>query len=328
MKTASCARHPKIRLLRHAADEDPLQKFTFETTLVGRRVLRPGSHSSRDDDDASPAPKRARRSSLPAPRGGHAGDDPGGYRDDGDDDGDDGNDDDGDDDAGRPASRLRRRARRATDVDGTHDGVRGGGKARRANGHGGGGGGLCGEEVGRPAFRSLEKAVGEGKLFHSVLQVPLRLGCVEDGQDSDEEVSEEQEWRMRVAREEMMDYVDTNAVERLFMNLWNQFVNVDRKITSDREMGDACLQFVRRYHKVLKKMRLEFTLTRHLGELARIGLVDSNCMFRCVMSLRELEKTHGDEDEPQFRYGEYAVRYVERCERERRGRTSRREQQG
>lgn len=97
---------------------------------------------------------------------------------------------------------------------------------------------------GKPSFSSVEQGITQGRLFHTVSQTPLRAEAVEM-EDSDVEDDEEREWRFRLRRDEIVEYVDTLPVESLFMNLWNQFVGMEFCLDSDRSMASACDSFVK-----------------------------------------------------------------------------------
>lgn len=96
---------------------------------------------------------------------------------------------------------------------------------------------------GNQVFQTVEDAIKEGRLFHSVVQNPYRTDHA-DLDDSDTEVADEQEWRLRLRSEEMFEFTDTLAVEQLFMNLWNQFVGMEFRLDSDRAVAGACRAFL------------------------------------------------------------------------------------
>lgn len=93
------------------------------------------------------------------------------------------------------------------------------------------------------AYASVEAAVGERKLFHSVVQHPVTMREIRDGDDSDEGTRGEMEWRQKLDDEEVLDYVDTIPIEKLFMNLWNQFMNMEFFAYADRRVARACHLF-------------------------------------------------------------------------------------
>lgn len=105
--------------------------------------------------------------------------------------------------------------------------------------------GKNGFERGRPAFKSVQYAVKKNLLFHSVIQTPLSLEEFCDGVDSDADASEEQEWRLGMKADEVNEYVDTISVEKLFMNLWNQFIRMEFVAYADKTIAPACVAFVR-----------------------------------------------------------------------------------
>lgn len=120
---------------------------------------------------------------------------------------------------------------------------------------------LCGRApVGRPrlkvpnkvAFPSVEEGIQQGRLFHTISQTPLRTEAL-DMDDSDIEDVEEKDWRFRLRRDEIVEYVDTLPAESLFMNLWNQFVGMEYNLDSDQQMSSACDAFI--------KSRLIFSTT-------------------------------------------------------------------
>lgn len=94
------------------------------------------------------------------------------------------------------------------------------------------------------AFSSVEQGISQGRLFHSVSQTPFRAEALEM-EDSDVEDMAEKEWRFRLRRDEIVEYVDTLPAESLFMNLWNQFVGMEHNLDSDGQMSSACDAFVK-----------------------------------------------------------------------------------
>lgn len=70
------------------------------------------------------------------------------------------------------------------------------------------------------------------------------------------------------------------------------------------------------YHKTLKRLSLEVSFLRHLSEMHRIGLVDSDDVFNCILLLRELEEAKDDRPEPRFIYAEEALRRAEKAKQQ------------
>lgn len=111
----------------------------------------------------------------------------------------------------------------------------------------------CGRApIGRPrlkvrskvAFPSVEEGIQQGRLFHTISQTPLRTEAL-GMDDSDIEDVEEKDWRFRLRRDEIVEYVDTLPAESLFMNLWNQFVGMEYNLDSDQQMSSACHAFIK-----------------------------------------------------------------------------------
>ncbi|CAN8061398.1 unnamed protein product [Agarophyton chilense] len=164
------------------------------------------------------------------------------------------------------------------------------------------------KKVGKPAFKTLSTAVKEKRLYNSVVQRELLVEEYENGADSDaeSESQEEVKWRLRVVDDEIEEYVDTIAVEKLFMNLWNQFVKMEHPVKSDKEIAPACLSFVQKYRKTLIRYNLEVTFLRHLAEFSRMGLLDADGVFDIcrVLRNRDMSGPSDGSDEPKFLYGE------------------------
>lgn len=125
-------------------------------------------------------------------------------------------------------------------ADGTgSSGAGGKGKAARARGST-----AKGAAKTRASFPSVETAVAEKRLFHSVLQSPLCMEEFASGADSDGD-DRDQEWRLELANDELNEYLDTTCAEKLFMNLWNQFTVEVYAVYADRRVAPACLLFAR-----------------------------------------------------------------------------------
>lgn len=97
------------------------------------------------------------------------------------------------------------------------------------------------------AYESVDQAIREQRLYHSVVQTPVQLEEVEAGEDSDEEecLQYEREWRLAIANDEVNDFTDTLPVEKLFFNLWNQFLTMEFHTYADKTLPPACMQFVK-----------------------------------------------------------------------------------
>lgn len=163
-------------------------------------------------------------------------------------------------------------------------------------------------KTGNPAFKSISAAIQNDRLYHSVLQQRLSLHGYNEGADSDAESDDQEElkWRSKIVEDEIEEFVDTIAVEKLFMCLWNQFAKMDNPIRADREVAPACLRFVQLYRKTLTRYSLEVTFLRHLTEFARIGVLDADSVFEIMQQLRKQDSSAAPDgpDEPRFLYGE------------------------
>lgn len=142
--------------------------------------------------------------------------------------------------------------------------------------------------IGNPAFSSVSQAIRDERLFHSVVQRPLCVTEFENGCDSDDESEdqEERKWRLKQVDEEIEEYVDTIAVEKLFMNLWNQFVTLEHAIIADRYVAPACLQFARSKLIYTRVFRLRFPPTEtHCTSSYCSVLLTFFCIGLCVALL-------------------------------------------
>lgn len=92
---------------------------------------------------------------------------------------------------------------------------------------------------------SIGKAAAENQLFHSVLQTGLCVEEFNDGADSDGGEIVDQDWRLELANDQLSEYVDMLSVEKLFMNLWNQFLLREYSVRSDRQVAVACHIFAK-----------------------------------------------------------------------------------
>lgn len=103
------------------------------------------------------------------------------------------------------------------------------------------------EKVEKPvlAYPSVEHAIKEKRLFHSVLQSPFTVGEYNDGIDSDSNDGTEPEWRLRLSQKEINEYIDTIAIEKLFMHLWNQFIRMEYFVYADHRVAPACMLFAK-----------------------------------------------------------------------------------
>lgn len=139
--------------------------------------------------------------------------------------------------------------------------------------------------VGKPAYATVEHAISEKRLFHSVVQNPLNHDGFLEGHDSDDDNETCTRWRLQIMEDEIEEYIDTVPVEKLFMNLWNQFITLEYPVKADHHIAPACMAFVKKHGGTITKLQLRPTLLRHLTELDRRGLLDSDAVFETVMAL-------------------------------------------
>jgi VEFS-Box of polycomb protein len=138
---------------------------------------------------------------------------------------------------------------------------------------------------GVPAFSSVAEGVAQGILYRSVIQSELTAEEFDEGADSDGELVVDEDWRLELNDEQLSEYLDTSALEKMYMNMWNQFVEREVYVFSDRRTLAAAVGFARRYGAALHALRLEVIFVRHLGELNRLGLVDACGMYAAVRAL-------------------------------------------
>lgn len=100
-------------------------------------------------------------------------------------------------------------------------------------------------EKGTPGYDSVEQAVKEKRLWHSILQNPVSFEEFQEGVDSDGERDEEHEWRLQIADDEVEEFEDTLPVEKLLMNLWNQFLFMEFNAFADHRLAPACKKFAK-----------------------------------------------------------------------------------
>lgn len=84
----------------------------------------------------------------------------------------------------------------------------------------------------------------------------------------------ERAWRYRLRQDEIVDFFDTIPTEMLVMNLWNQFIALEHRVHLDGCMAPACKVFVHKFHRVLRRLKLEVSFLRLLSDMTRIGLID------------------------------------------------------
>lgn len=122
------------------------------------------------------------------------------------------------------------------------------------------------------AYNSVDEAIREQRLFHSVLQTPVRLEEIEAKEDSDAEecLRYEREWRLAIANDEVNDFTDTLPVEKLFFNLWNQFLTMEFHAYADKTVPPACMQFVKSMVECIMALSQSYRSS---------SIMDSNVVF-------------------------------------------------
>lgn len=97
------------------------------------------------------------------------------------------------------------------------------------------------------AYNDLKQAVREKRLYHTVVQTAITEKAAENYVDSDDEdnMQYDKEFRLRIANNEVDDFTDTLPVEKLFFNLWNQFLTCDYHAYADKMVAPGCMIFVK-----------------------------------------------------------------------------------
>ncbi len=143
----------------------------------------------------------------------------------------------------------------------------------------------------------VTKEFVENKLFHSILNHEIIVEDFNSGFDSDGAEDHDVEWRLAFKRFLLHDFVDMFAVEKVFMNLWNQFALKEFKITSDKCVYPALHAFLDKYGPEIRRIRFEILFVRHVTVLSRCGLVDAdgvNELFKKLKKIEPCRKVHPD----------------------------------
>lgn len=142
------------------------------------------------------------------------------------------------------------------------------------------------------AFESFSEGVDRGIIYRSIIQSQPSRESLEDGEDSDskEEVIDEI-WRLELGDKQLSEFLDTTALEKMYMNLWNKFISHDVYVYADRYVLDVVTMFAAKYGTLLSALYLEVIFTRHLGELYSRGLLDAKGMHQAVVTLGKAKES-------------------------------------
>lgn len=140
---------------------------------------------------------------------------------------------------------------------------------------------------GNAAFSSFESGINRGILYNSVLQSRPKKEQFDLGDDSDGDVFIDEDWRLELNDRLLIEYLDTFALEKLYMNMWNNFAMTEVYIHSDRRVMEAVVCFARRYGAVIDQLNMGVIFIRHLGELSNLGLIDASGIFDAVCAMRD-----------------------------------------
>lgn len=130
------------------------------------------------------------------------------------------------------------------------------------------------------------------------MSAAIDVGSFSNGDDSDD--GEDAEWRMRFKQVLLHEFVDMMAVEKVSMNLWNQFILGEYRISSDRFVLPAVKEFVVRYGGEIKRMQIEMIFVRHIVVLSNCGVLDADGVDEIWELLREIPPN--GEIEGRFKY--------------------------
>lgn len=151
----------------------------------------------------------------------------------------------------------------------------------------------------------------KGKLFHSSTNQELLVKCFNRGDDSDDE--NDGVYRLRYKEGMLGDFPDMYATEKVFMNLWNQFMLEDAEIYGDKRVMRAVEEFVRKFGPEVRRQKLDNLFVRHCTVLSGCGLIDAQGMDTLVEKIHNtLPRTTPD---PRFTYGVNVLKNASRPKR-------------
>lgn len=142
------------------------------------------------------------------------------------------------------------------------------------------------------AFESFADGIDRGIVYRSIIQSRPTPESLEGGDDSDskEEVIDEI-WRLELGDKQLSEFLDTSALEKMYMNLWNKYVSHEVYVFADRYVLDVVVQFALKYGTLLSALHLEVIFVRHLGELCSRGLLDAKGMHEAVVTLGKAKES-------------------------------------
>lgn len=147
----------------------------------------------------------------------------------------------------------------------------------------------------------LNVDAAQGRLYHTVTNIPVDVENFNEGFNSDAAHDDAQvEWRRKDREDHIDSFVDVLPTEKYFMSLWNSFVTRNGNSKSDRGVLELYRSFVEKYGSEVRRMKLEVCLVQQIALLWRYGIIDTNGLLEIMGHFKHVQSNNLRAHDPNF----------------------------
>ena len=145
--------------------------------------------------------------------------------------------------------------------------------------------------IGLPPYINAKAA--QGRLYHSVTNIPLNVEKFNEGYNSDTgDNGIEALWCLRMWEDRLGEIVDMLPIEKLFAVMWNQFIRTNYVALSDRDVYDAYMRFIDLFGCEVKRMKMEMVFVKQLTRSYELGTVDADGYLEILAAFGNIDMKH------------------------------------
>lgn len=147
----------------------------------------------------------------------------------------------------------------------------------------------------------------DGRLFHTVTNLPVDTELYNSGFDSDGDedhaTEPEQRWRRRQREDLINEFIDMEPVQKYFLSLWNHYVYEASAAHSDEDVFGFVLGFADKFGPEVKRMKLEVEFASIVTHMWKLGLMDASGVLQAMQAFRDCDSTLAQSGAPHPEFG-------------------------
>ena len=149
--------------------------------------------------------------------------------------------------------------------------------------------------AGRGVKSVLSPQACDGRLFHSVTNLPLDTKLYNEGYDSDgdgdREIGTEKRWRQRQREDLINEFIDMEPGQKYFLSLWNHCIYEASTVRNDKDVFQLVVGFAETFGAEVKRMKLEVEFANTVTHMWRLGIMDASGVLEAMRTFRDCDCT-------------------------------------